>query len=154
MVCLGNICRSPMAAVVMEAALDDAGLGDKVEVTSSGTGGWHVGEPMDSRAASELRQAGYDPTRHRAQKFDASWFDRDLILAMDSSNLANAQAWARSDEAAERVRLFRSFDPEAAPGAEVPDPWYGGQDGFTDVLEMVERTCAEVVKMLTAELPD
>ena len=88
LVCLGNICRSPMAHVVLEQQLADAGLGDAVEVHSSGTGGWHEGNPMDDRAAATLATAGYDPSRHRARTFDAGWHDdHDLVLAMDAANL-------------------------------------------------------------------
>lgn len=148
-VCLGNICRSPMAHVVLEAALDDAGLADRVEVTSSGTGGWHAGEPMDSRAAATLAAADFDPSRHRAAKFDDEWTRVDLILAMDHSNLADIAALEPSGARA-RLHLFRDFDPEGGPGAEVPDPWYGGQQGFDEVLAMVERT-VDVIVGLVAE---
>jgi protein-tyrosine phosphatase len=147
-VCLGNICRSPMAHVVLEAALADAGLFDRVTVVSSGTGSWHVGEPMDSRAAAELSEAGYDASRHRARQFDASWLDLDLVLAMDATNLADIRALAPPGVDPSRVRLFRDFDPEAGPGAEVPDPWHGGRQGFIDVLAMVERTCEHLVSLL------
>ena len=150
MVCLGNICRSPMAAVVLEAKLADAGLDDLVEVTSSGTGGWHAGEPMDRRAAAKLLDAGYDPSIHRAKQFDAEWFDNDLILAMDADNLADICAIGGSEE---RVRLFRSFDPAADPDdpPDVPDPWYGGPAGFAETLAIVERTDDALVAAL-AEL--
>lgn len=145
LVCLGNICRSPMAHVVLERRFAEAGLADEVEVTSSGTGGWHVGGPMDRRAASTLRSAGYDPDAHRAEQFDASWFDRDLILVMDTDNLADVRRLGEGD-----VRLFRDFDP-AGPG-NVPDPYYGGTDGFARVLTMVERTCAELVRQVSQAL--
>ncbi|KQT92097.1 protein tyrosine phosphatase [Marmoricola sp. Leaf446] len=140
-VCLGNICRSPMADVVMTSLVADAGLADRVAVRSSGTGGWHVGQPMDERAAARLTRSGYDATRHRAQQHDDTWAGLDLVLAMDAANLA--EIGGESD----RVRLFRSFDPEvdAGPAPDVPDPYYGGDDGFTDVLAMVERTCAVLV---------
>lgn len=149
LVCLGNICRSPMADVVLESQLAEAGV-DDVEVSSSGTGDWHVGQPMDERAAATLSAAGYDPTRHRARTFTADWFDQqDLILTMDASNHADVLALARDDEHRAKVRMFRSFDPEAdAPDAEVPDPWYGGPEGFDEVLEMVERTTREIVRHL------
>ena len=144
LVCLGNICRSPMAHVVLEQRLHDAGLDDRVEVASSGTGGWHVGNPMDPRAAATLAAADYDPTRHRARQYDASWPDAyDLVLVMDASNLADVGGRT------ERVGLFRDFDP-AEPGGEVPDPYYGGDQGFEEVLTMVERTSTAVV----AALPD
>lgn len=148
LVCLGNICRSPMAHVVLEAALSDAGLGHRVTVTSSGTAGWHVDKPMYSRASASLTAAGYDPSRHRARQFTPDWFDHDLILAMDRTNLADIRALAPTALESGRVRLFRDFDPEAGPDAEVPDPYYGEDSGFSDVLAMVERTAAHLVSLL------
>ncbi|MQW76914.1 low molecular weight phosphotyrosine protein phosphatase [Nocardioides sp. dk4132] len=142
LVCLGNICRSPTADVVLSARLAEAGLDDRVEVASCGTGGWHVGEPMDRRAAATLRAVGLDPSRHRARQWTEDWRGRsDLVLAMDSDNLA--ALGGRS----ERVRLFRDLDP-IDPGGEVPDPYYGGDDGFEEVLAMVERTSAALVAAL------
>ncbi len=146
LVCLGNICRSPMAHVVLEHALVDAGLGDAVEVTSSGTGGWHEGQPMDERAAATLLAAGLDPSRHRARTFDAGWHDaHDLVLAMDRANLRDVGGGG------DRTRLFRDFDP-VDPGDDVPDPYYGGPAGFEEVLRMVERTSASIVATLRREL--
>lgn len=142
MVCLGNICRSPTAQVVLSAQVADAGLGDRVEVISAGTGDWHVGEAMDPRAAAELTASGYDPTAHRARHFDAGWFDHDLVLVMDAQNLHDVTALGGTPD---QVRLFRSFDPDGGPEAEVPDPWYGGPERFTEVLTMVERTCRVLV---------
>ncbi len=145
LVCLGNICRSPMAHVVLEAALDEAGLTEAVEVTSSGTGDWHVGNPMDRRAAATLVAAGYDPSRHRARLYDpASSVDLDLVLAMDSDNLADL---TRGREPSDRVRLYRDFDP-VGTGVDVPDPYYGGDAGFEEVLTMVERTSGTLVDLL------
>lgn len=146
--CLGNICRSPIAHVVLEQRLADAGLGDDVVVTSSGTGGWHEGEPMDRRAAAALRDAGYDPSRHRARTFTTDTYaETDLMLAMDASNHADMSDLAPTVDDAARVRMFRSFDPQSAPGDdEVPDPWYGGADGFRAVLATVERTADAVVE--------
>ena len=148
LVCLGNICRSPTAHVVLEQRLAEAGLDDRVRVHSSGTGDWHVGRPMDRRAAATLTEAGYDPTRHRAQQFDDSDTDAfDLVLAMDRDNLADLGG--RS----ERVGLFRDFDP-VEPGGEVPDPYYGGADGFAEVLHLVERTSDALVAALAELLDD
>ncbi|WP_110181076.1 low molecular weight protein-tyrosine-phosphatase [Nocardioides solisilvae] len=150
-VCLGNICRSPMAHVVLEQQVADAGLAHRVEVVSSGTAGWHVGKPMDHRAAATLTAAGYDATRHRARQLEAGWFDDlDLVLVMDRSNETDVVALAeqRDDpETAAHVRMFRDFDP-ADPGGEVPDPYYGGDEGFTEVLRMVERTSTALVEAL------
>ena len=150
LVCLGNICRSPIAHVVLDDRLVQAGLDDRVEVSSSGTGGWHAGEPMDRRAAAVLRDAGYDPSRHRARTFSADWFDdHDLVLAMDRSNLADIVDLAPAAGLREgHVRMFRAFDPEARDDDEVPDPWYGGADGFREVLAMIERTTDELVDRL------
>jgi protein-tyrosine phosphatase len=146
MVCLGNICRSPMAEVVLRAKLQQAPLND-VEVVSAGTGDWHVGKPMDTRAAATLTARGYDATRHRAQQVPAAWLeDCDVVLAMDAENRTDLAALSDSD-ASGRLRLFRDFDPEA-PGADVPDPYFGESDGFADVLAMVERTCDRIVEEL------
>ena len=145
LVCLGNICRSPMADVVLSELVDRAGLTSEVEVSSSGTGGWHVGSPMDSRAAATLVADDYDPSRHRAQQFDAGWSDRDLILVMDADNLAAVRDQLRG-HAAGKVRMFRDFDPVGT--GDVPDPYYGGPDGFADVLQMVERTSIAIVAQL------
>ena len=148
LVCLGNICRSPMAHVVLEARLHEAGLGDRVSVVSSGTGDWHVGKPMDSRAAATLSTAGYDASRHRAQQYATTWTaEHDLVLAMDGHNLADI-ADLSPDHEPGRLRLFRDFDP-AEPGLDVPDPYYGGASGFEEVLAMVERTSTALVAALT-----
>lgn len=141
MVCLGNICRSPVADVVLRAKVAEAGLSDRVEVASAGTADWHVGKPMDTRSAATLTDAGYDATQHRAQQFAAAWHETyDLVLAMDHSNRENVGP-------GRAVHLFREFDP-LEPGGEVPDPYYGGEDGFLEVLAMVERTCDHLVELL------
>lgn len=141
MVCLGNICRSPMADVVLQARVAEAGLDDRVEVVSAGTADYHVGKPMDRRAAATLTAAGYDATRHRAQQLGPDWVGAcDLVLVMDDSNHADVGEH-------ERVRLFRSYDP-VGTGGEVPDPYYGGDDGFQEVLAMVERTGERLVELV------
>lgn len=152
LVCLGNICRSPIADVVVNAALAEAGLTDRVEVTSCGTGTWHVGERMDRRAAAVLTGSGYDASTHRARHFGADWHDHDLILVMDHANLADVLAELPPDRH-DRVRLFRTFDPavEATDPddvPDVPDPFYGGPEGFDDVLAVVERTAQKLVREL------
>lgn len=152
LVCLGNICRSPMADVVLNHLLDEArsqGSDLDVEVTSAGTADWHVGKPMDERAADILHRSAYDPTRHRAQQFGASWADRDLVLVMDRSNLRDVLAQLPEDRH-DRVLMFRAFDPEVegTDVPDVPDPYYGGVEGFHDVLAMVERTARELVEAL------
>ncbi len=147
-VCLGNICRSPMANVILTELVGSAGLSDKVEVTSCGTGDWHVGEPMDPRAAAQLKSAGYDASAHRARTFDPTWLENDLVLAMDAKNLDDITDGRGADE---RVRMFRSFDPLADPDdLDVPDPWYAGDESFVQVLGIVERTCQQILKDLQA----
>jgi protein-tyrosine phosphatase len=140
-----------MADVVLTQRVDDAGLAGRVIVSSSGTGDWHIGQPMDERAAAILRANDFDPSAHRAQQFAPSWLaTSDLVLAMDAGNLADVRRVTASSGGTadpQRVRLFGDFDP-VEPGGEVPDPYYGGQQGFEEVLEMVERTCAVLVSAL------
>lgn len=148
LVCLGNICRSPMAHVVLGDRVAAAGLDDRVTVVSSGTGDWHIGNPMDRRAAALLSSEGYDPSAHRAQQVRATWFaECDVLLAMDSTNLADLRELAGAELEPDRVRLYGEFDP-AEPGADVPDPYYGGDDGFGTVLAMIERTSGVLVDAL------
>lgn len=151
MVCLGNICRSPMAAAVLQSRLDSRGLGTDVTVDSSGTGSWHIGEPADPRARAALARRGYDGETHRARQFSSEWFDGvDLILAMDRDNLRTLRRLAPDDTAASRVVLLRAFDPELRDGDEqtVPDPYYGDERGFETGLDIIERS----VDGLLAEL--
>jgi protein-tyrosine phosphatase len=152
-VCLGNICRSPMAHVVLESALDDAGLSEAVEVMSAGTADYHVGRPMDPRAATVLSEHGYDASRHRAQQLPSAWLDDcDLVLAMDGSNLDDILDGAEGVTPG-RVRMFRDFDPRADAGdLDVPDPYYGGGDGFELVLATVTRTSRALADELASHL--
>ncbi|MBA2773121.1 MAG: low molecular weight phosphotyrosine protein phosphatase [Nocardioidaceae bacterium] len=148
MVCLGNICRSPVAEVVLSAKLAAIGLSD-VSVDSAGTGSWHVGEPIDPRAAAMLVDHGYDPRPHRARQFSADWFDsHDLVLAMDRSNLTELERISRSADDLGKISMFRSFDPDATGSLDVPDPWYGGRADFENVLTVVERTTDALVDEL------
>jgi protein-tyrosine phosphatase len=154
MVCLGNICRSPMAEVVLRTRLEQAGLSGKVELESAGTGDWHVGEDMDSRAMAELTRRGFDGAGHTARQIQASWLgDYDLLLAMDQSNAAGLRELAGGDDdLAARIRLLRSFDPDAATGAEVPDPYYGGPEEYAEVFDLVDAAARALVSQLQDEL--
>ena len=152
-VCLGNICRSPMAEVVLRAQLAAAGLQDRVIVDSAGTGDWHVGQTMNPPARRQLERQGYDGSVHRARQFDASWLaERDLILAMDGSNLANLLTLAQRDGTApdttRRIRLFGEV--AGLDGADVPDPWGGSTADFARVLTMLETGMARIVSQLRA----
>jgi protein-tyrosine phosphatase len=144
MVCMGNICRSPIAEHVFRAKAEQAGL--QLTVASAGTGGWHAGEPADYRAVAVLNDYGYT-SEHRAQQFRASWFeDYDLILVMDTDNLHGVLQHATKDDHRTKVKLFRAFDSTAPKNAEVPDPYYGNEDGFVTVLKMIERASDGLVQ--------
>ncbi|MFG3717403.1 low molecular weight protein-tyrosine-phosphatase [Streptomyces massasporeus] len=138
-VCTGNICRSPMAEIVFRARVAEAGLDELVEVDSAGTGGWHEGDGADPRTVAVLEDNGYDGD-HTARQFRSSWFSRlDLVIALDSGHLGALRRLAPTEEDAEKVRLLRSYDPAAGDDdLDVPDPYYGGMDGFEECLEMVE----------------
>ncbi|MEU9149284.1 low molecular weight protein-tyrosine-phosphatase [Streptomyces sp. NPDC048417] len=137
-VCTGNICRSPMAESVFRARIAESGLDDRVEVDSAGTGGWHEGDGADPRTVRVLQKHGYDGG-HTARQFQASWFARlDLVIALDSGHLKSLRRLAPTEQDARKVHLLRSYDPDAADDLDVPDPYYGGLDGFEECLEMVE----------------
>jgi protein-tyrosine phosphatase len=149
-VCMGNICRSPTAEGVMRRLLEDAGLGDRVEVESAGTGGWHAGEPPDERATVAARRRGVT-LEGAARQVRADDFGRfDLLIALDRSNLRELLMRAPDEEAAEKVRLLREFDPRAEGDLDVPDPYYGGDRGFETVLDMVEAACRGLIDELRA----
>jgi protein-tyrosine phosphatase len=148
---LGNICRSPTAEGIMRKLVHDAGLDAKIEIDSAGTGSWHVGELPDPRTRAAAAKRGYDLT-HRARQFTSADFDRfDLVVAMDRENLARLLQLGRGD-AATKLRLLRSFDREADEGAEVPDPYAGGSDGFEHVLDLCERACRGLLAHVAGEL--
>ncbi|MFJ3306087.1 low molecular weight protein-tyrosine-phosphatase [Streptomyces sp. NPDC086549] len=137
-VCTGNICRSPMAESVFRARVAEADLEDLVEVDSAGTGDWHEGDDADPRTVSVLAEHGYDGD-HTARQFQALWFSHlDLVIALDSGHLKALRRLAPTEEDARKVRLLRSYDPAADDDLDVPDPYYGGLDGFEECLEMVE----------------
>jgi protein-tyrosine phosphatase len=140
-VCSGNICRSPTAAIVFAHALDEAGLADQVRVTSAGIGPWHAGDPIDERAGEILTRHGY-PIDHVAAQVGPDHLTADLFLAMDSGH---EKALRRLVDDPARVRLLRSFDPAAGPDLDVPDPYYGGPEGFDDVLAMIEAAMPGLV---------
>lgn len=134
-VCLGNICRSPTAEAVFRLRAREAGL--EVEVESAGTGAWHIGAPPDERASAAGLAQGYDLSALRARQVVADDYDQfDLLLAMDHDNLETLRSQAPG-KAHDRVRLFLSFDPGLGRES-VPDPYYGGEGGFEEVLDLIE----------------
>lgn len=154
-VCLGNICRSPMAEAVLRHKVARAGMADAVVVESGGTGGWHVGGPADPRALETLSDAGYDASAHLARQFTADWFERfDLVLALDRDTFATLNRLAPDEEAASTLQMLRAYDSEALAAGEldVPDPFYGVKAGFELALHQVERASDGLVTTLQDEL--
>src|SRR3954447_25947771 len=143
-----------MAELAMRRLLAEEGLDDRVEVASAGTGDYHVGEPADERAAATLRDAGYDPNPHRARQFLAEDFaGADVVVALDRSNAENLRRIAPNATAAAKVHLLRSFDRQGNDSEpDVPDPYFGGEDGFPHVLDLVEAACRGLVEYVRTEL--
>jgi protein-tyrosine phosphatase len=152
-VCMGNICRSPTAEGVMRHVLREAGLEDRVQVDSVGTGGWHVGEAPDRRSTAAAAARGITLTGAARQISARDFDDFDLLLCADRSNQRDVLAIAPDAEARDKVRLLREFDPAAVEHGEldVPDPYYGGASGFEDVLDLVESACAGLLEHLRQE---
>lgn len=144
MVCLGNICRSPLAEGILQSKLPK----DKFEVDSAGTGGWHAGEQPDKRSISTAKNRGLDISNQRARQFKASDFDSfDYIYVMDMSNYKNVVALSQNDSQKQKVKLILNelFPDE---NVEVPDPYYGGQDGFEQVYDMLDKACDIIAEKL------
>jgi protein-tyrosine phosphatase len=147
-VCSGNICRSPVAEKVFAHEVEQAGLADRVRVSSAGTGAWHVGDPADERAAALLVEHGY-PDTHVARQVDEELLAADLLVALDDGHL---RALRRIAPDPGRVALLRAFDPSAPPGSGVPDPYYGGPEGFAEILTMIRAATPGLLKHVEAQL--
>ncbi|MET0778796.1 MAG: low molecular weight protein-tyrosine-phosphatase [Pseudomonas mandelii] len=149
-VCLGNICRSPTAEGVLRHKLREAGLADHIEVASAGTGDWHVGKAPDKRSQAAARLRGYDLSAQRAQQVTRADFSAyDLILAMDNSNLRHLKALQPAKGKAELDLFLRRYQSELD---EVPDPYYDGDQGFEQVLDLIERASDLLVIELKGRL--
>ena len=145
-VCTGNICRSPSAEAGLKQRLHEAGLGELVEVSSAGLGGWHVGQDADHRSLATLRSRGYD-LAHAARQVKKAWADDyDLFVAMDTGHLMELRSLMPDAD----VRLLREWDPHGT--GNVPDPYYDGQEVFEEVLDIIERSCDGLVEELRARL--
>ncbi len=144
-VCLGNICRSPTAEAIFRQQLEQAGLEDKILVDSAGTGDWHIGSAPDSRAQSAALKRGYNMKNLRARQVSVDDFARfTYIVAMDFSNRDNLLSLAStSDDSAaqQKISLMLSHHGETSL-QEVPDPYYGGDNGFDQVIDLLEIACA------------
>ncbi|MET0595447.1 MAG: low molecular weight protein-tyrosine-phosphatase [Polyangiaceae bacterium] len=151
-VCMGNICRSPTAEGVMRHLVAERGLTDRIAIESAGTGDWHVGEAADTRSRAAAKTRGYKLDR-RAQHFTPTFFARfDYVLAADGDNLAHLQRIAPDDAALAKIHLLRDFDAESPKGSHVPDPYYGGSDGFELVLDVCEAACRGLIDHLATKL--
>ncbi len=150
-VCLGNICRSPIGEGVMRQLVREAGLEAKLELDSAGTAGYHAGELPDSRARAAGKRFGIE-VGGRARKFTRQDFERfDHVLAMDRTNHEDLQQLAPTPEARAKIQLLRSFDAASPAGASVPDPYYGGDEDFDDVVRICLAACAPLLEKLRRE---
>jgi protein-tyrosine phosphatase len=151
---LGNIVRSPLAENLFKHLATHKGVERHYEVDSAGTGSWHIGEPPDRRMRKVAAQHGLH-YRGQARQFRQLDFNKfDLIIAMDTENKENLKRLARSDQEKDKIHLMREFDPDSTPNASVPDPYYGGMDGFEEVYQIVERSCQGLLQTLENDLMD
>ncbi|MCU9950015.1 low molecular weight protein-tyrosine-phosphatase [Pseudomonas sp. PDM13] len=147
-VCLGNICRSPTAEGVLRHKLHEAGLAEQVEVDSAGTGDWHVGKAPDTRTRQAALRRGYDLSLLRARQVSVGDFSRfDLVLAMDHGNLRDLKGLRRNGSEPDLFLRRYGLVPE-----EVPDPYYGGEEGFEEVLNLIEQACDGLVAEIRGRL--
>ena len=152
-VCLGNICRSPSAHGVFREAVARAGWADRVHIESAGTGDWHIGKPPDRRATAAAAARGIDLSDLRAQQVQATDFERfDYVLAMDADNLADLEQMANTQgNVRARIALFSTFSARYR-GEAVPDPYFGGEQGFERVLDMIEDASAGLLEEIRTRL--
>ena len=147
MVCLGNICRSPLAEGILQSKLPS----DKFIVDSAATGNWHAGEQPDKRSIQTAKNRGLDISYQRARQIKTSDFeDFDYIFVMDSSNYENVTKLAPNEAAKNKVTMIMDF-LHTNGGVEVPDPYYGGNDGFENVYDMLDETCTVIANTLIKE---
>ena len=138
----------------MRSLVEQAGLQDSVELDSAGTGAWHVGSPPDARASAAAESRGVRLEGRARQVRRTDFDDFDLLLAMDTSNMRELRQLAPGVQEREKVRLLREFDPQSAgvESRDVPDPFYGGEDGFEKVFELVHAACAGLLAKIEAEI--
>ena len=148
-VCLGNICRSPLAEGIFKQLVEDKGLSDQISCDSCGTSNYHIGDQPDPRTRSNAKQNGV-VLNHKARQFDAEDFYRfDLILAMDKSNLGNILNFPESKSSNAKIQLMRDYDPDGQ-GLDVPDPYFGGEKGFQEVFDILNRSCNYLIDRLNS----
>lgn len=146
-VCLGNICRSPTAEGIFQRIVNEAGLGDYFEIDSAGTSAWHLGEPANSKSRLIAEKYG-TKLLSRARRFEAADLNYfDLVIAMDYENRDELKALDEAGDRHTRITTLRKFDPEPEDG-EVPDPYFGGINGFENVYEIIKRSCESLLEQL------
>jgi len=147
-VCQGNIIRSPLAENMFRHLAQERGLSDKYQVASAGTSAYHVGEPPDQRMRKVAQEMGFVYTGS-AKQFRAADFDQfDLVIAMDKANQRYLEAKISQRDQVSKIHLMREYDPEGKPDLDVPDPYYGGLDGFEVTFEIVKRSCLGLLEAL------
>lgn len=147
-VCLGNICRSPLAEGVFQHLVAKRGTSRRYHVDSAGTGAWHAGEPADPRSREVAERNGIFLRGRARQVQEEDFHQFDLILAMDRTNMADLETAYPGSDARAKLRLFRELDPEGEGDLDVPDPYYGGSEGFDQVFAMVLRSCTALLNEL------
>jgi len=146
-VCLGNICRSPTAEGIFHFLVEEAGLSDKIRIDSAGTGDWHVGKAPDERMQAAAQSRGYDLSGLTARQIQPEDLDTfDYVLVMDKQNQADVEDLVTELEQMDKIRLLLSFNPSAI--TEVPDPYYGDESGFQQVIDLVESACKRLLVQL------
>lgn len=150
-VCLGNICRSPVAECVFRAQVEARGVAHRFEIDSAGTSGYHDGNPPDARSRETARLRGVEVTG-KSRKLESVDLERfDYIIVMDRENLANTLPLRKASNSAVQVRRLREWDPEPGDG-DVPDPYYGGPEGFDEAHDIIERSCAALLEDLLTQI--
>lgn len=149
-VCLGNICRSPMAEGVMRRLVEDAGLEKEFVIDSAGTSGYHIGELPDSRMRAHASRRGYNLTHRSRRVRTEDFYDFDLIIGMDDQNIASLQERAPSTEATQKIHRMTEYNTRI-PADHIPDPYYGGDSGFEHVIDLLEDACSGLLEALTQD---
>ncbi len=150
-VCLGNICRSPTAEAVMRKLVFERGFTERIAVESAGTAAYHVGERPDPRSRKAGARRGLSVDGSARQFVPTDWQRFDYVLALDTSNHDDLEARAPQGVTRGKLFLLRSFDPASPAGAGVPDPYYGGPDGFDEVIDLCEAACRGLLDHIVAE---
>lgn len=151
-VCLGNICRSPSAEAVFNGVIEKHGLTDKFKVDSAGTSGWHIGEKADQRMQSHAIKRGYNLTSISRQINPETDFKHfDLLIGMDNQNIEDLKSFTSNEKELKKIHKMTDFSKNYSYN-EVPDPYYGGEDGFELVLDLLEDACEGLLEKLKKEI--